>query len=60
MTSGQTSVPLGIFATDLFKPTIRYDEAHHKGRQLTGMDSSTSKLVAIVEETDAPADLVAD
>jgi hypothetical protein len=26
MASRRTAVPLGIFATDLFKPTARYDE----------------------------------
>jgi hypothetical protein len=55
---GRASVPLGIFATDLFKPTIQYDEAHQTGRQLAGMETPTLEPIAIVEETDTPADPV--
>lgn len=60
MASGRASVPLGIFATDLFKPTVQYDEAHQKGMWLTGTEPPTQEPVAIMEEADPPTDLVAN
>jgi hypothetical protein len=45
---------------DLFKPTAQYDDAHQSGRQLTGVDPPTLEPVAVMEETNPPADPVAD
>lgn len=57
---GQTIVPMGIFETNLFKPVVRYDESHQKGRQLAGTDPPTLEPVAIMEEMDPLVDLVTD
>lgn len=57
--SGQTTIPPGVFVTDLVKPIVQYDEARQKDRQLVGTGLPTLESVAIVEETDLPADLVA-
>jgi hypothetical protein len=50
--SGQITVPSGVFATNLFKPTVQYDKARHKDRQPAGTIPSAPELVTIVEETD--------
>jgi hypothetical protein len=44
MVSGRTTVPLGVFVTDLFKPNVQYDEAHQKDGQLVGMGPPTPRI----------------
>jgi hypothetical protein len=58
-TSGRTTISPGVFVTDLIKPIVQYDEARQKDRQFVSTGLPTLELVAIVEETDLPADLVA-
>jgi ribonuclease HI len=33
MASGRTTVPPGVFATDLFEPTVHYEETHREGKR---------------------------
>jgi hypothetical protein len=49
MASGQSTAPSGVFVTDLFEPTVHYDQTHLEDKQSSGIDPSTHEPIAIVE-----------
>lgn len=58
--SGRTTVPLGVFVTDLFKPNVQYDKAHQKDGQLVGMGPPTPRISCYRGGDRPPANPVAN
>lgn len=60
MVSGWMTVPLGVFVTDLFESTTRYDEAHRENRQPLSASPPTHELVVVIGGEDASASPTGD
>lgn len=60
MALGQTTVLTCVFSTDLFEPTVRYNEAYPRGRQPSDTSLMTLDPVSVVEAMDLLTDPVDD
>jgi hypothetical protein len=60
MASRRVTVSPRVFATNLFRPTVRYDEAYQEGGQPSSTGPLTPELVVVVEGTYLPIGPVDD